>query len=69
MCLRRKQPTIFLRSWRACAPAADVVIERNAEAVAGFRPAAPNVRLLSESLGKGARLDTTLEGEFGRDLE
>ena len=34
---------------RVCA-GAEVVIERNAEAVAVVRPAAPNVRLLSESL-------------------
>ena len=50
---------------------ADVVIERDAEAVAVLRPAAPNVRLLSESLrlamARGSH--TTLDGEFGRDLE
>jgi len=50
---------------------AEVVIERNAEAVAVLRPAAPNVRLLSQSLrlaeerGSNAMLDE----EFGRDLE
>jgi antitoxin (DNA-binding transcriptional repressor) of toxin-antitoxin stability system len=50
---------------------AEVVIERNAEAVAVLRPAAPNIRLLSESLrlaterGSNATLDDT----FGRDLE
>ncbi len=50
---------------------AEVVIERDAEAVAVLRPAAPNVRLLSESLrlamARGSH--TTLDGEFGRDLE
>ena len=50
---------------------AEVVIERDAEAVAVLRPAAPPVRLLSESLrlakerGSGA----TLDANFGRDLE
>jgi antitoxin (DNA-binding transcriptional repressor) of toxin-antitoxin stability system len=50
---------------------AEVVIERDAEAVAVIRPAAPHVRLLSESLrlanerGSNATLDDT----FGRDLE
>jgi antitoxin (DNA-binding transcriptional repressor) of toxin-antitoxin stability system len=50
---------------------AEVVIERNAEAVAVLRPAAPNVRLLSESLrlAKERGSNTTLDGEFGRDLE
>jgi antitoxin (DNA-binding transcriptional repressor) of toxin-antitoxin stability system len=50
---------------------AEVVIERNAEAVAVLRAAAPNVRLLSESLRLAKERDsnTTLDGEFGRDLE
>jgi antitoxin (DNA-binding transcriptional repressor) of toxin-antitoxin stability system len=50
---------------------AEVVIERNAEAVAVLRPAAQNVRLLSESLrlAKERGLNTTLDDEFGRDLE
>jgi antitoxin (DNA-binding transcriptional repressor) of toxin-antitoxin stability system len=50
---------------------AEVVIERNAEAVAVLRPAAPNVRLLSASLrlAKERGSNTTLDGEFGRDLE
>ena len=50
---------------------AEVVIERNAEAVAVLRPAAPNVRLLSESLrlAKERGSNTTLDGEFARDLE
>jgi len=50
---------------------AEVVIERNAEAVAVLRAAEPNVRLLSESLrlAKGRGSNTTLDGEFGRDLE
>jgi hypothetical protein len=50
---------------------AEVVIERNAEAVAVLRPAAPNVRLLSESLRleKERGSNSTLDGEFGRDLE
>ena len=50
---------------------AEVVIERNAEAVAVLRPAAPNVRLLSESLHlvKERGPKTTLDGDFGRDLE
>jgi antitoxin (DNA-binding transcriptional repressor) of toxin-antitoxin stability system len=49
----------------------EVVIERNAEAVAVLRPAAPNVRLLSDSLrlAKERGSKTTLDGEFGRDLE
>jgi prevent-host-death family protein len=48
-----------------------VVIERNAEPVAVLRPAAPNVRPLSESLrlAKERASNTTLDGEFGRDLE
>lgn len=50
---------------------AEVVIERNAEAVAVLRPAAPNVRLLSASLrlAKERGSNTTLDGEFARDLE
>jgi hypothetical protein len=50
---------------------AEVVIERNAEAVAVLRPAAPNVRLLSESLrlAKEGGWNTTLDAEFGRDFE
>ena len=50
---------------------AEVVIERNAEAVAVLRPAAPNVRLLSESLrlAKERGSNTTLDGKFGHDLE
>lgn len=50
---------------------AEVVIERNAEAVAVLRPATPSVRLLSESLRlateRGSK--TTLDAEFGRDLD
>jgi len=50
---------------------AEVVIEQNAEAVAVLRPAAPNVRLLSASLHLATERssNTTLDGEFGRDLE
>ena len=50
---------------------AEVLIERNAEAVAVLRSVEPNVRLLSESLrlAKGRGSNTTLDGEFGRDLE
>jgi antitoxin (DNA-binding transcriptional repressor) of toxin-antitoxin stability system len=50
---------------------AEVVIERNAEAVAVLRPAAPNARLLSASLrlARERGSNTTLDGEFGRDLE
>ena len=50
---------------------AEVVIERNAEAVAVLRPAEPNVPLLSESLrlAKGRGSNATLDDEFGRDLE
>ena len=49
----------------------EVVIERNAEAVAVLRSAAPNIRLLSESLRLANELgsNTTLDDEFGRDLE
>jgi antitoxin (DNA-binding transcriptional repressor) of toxin-antitoxin stability system len=50
---------------------AEVVIERNAEAVAVLRPVAANVRLLSESLrlARERGSNTTLDHEFGRDLE
>ena len=50
---------------------AEVLIERNAETVAVLRSVEPNVRLLSESLrlAKGRGSNTTLDGEFGRDLE
>jgi antitoxin (DNA-binding transcriptional repressor) of toxin-antitoxin stability system len=50
---------------------AEVVIERDAEAVAVIRPAAPDLRLLSESLrlAKERGSNATLDGEFGRDLE
>jgi antitoxin (DNA-binding transcriptional repressor) of toxin-antitoxin stability system len=49
----------------------EVVIERDAEAVAVLRPAAPNVRLLSESvrLAKERGSTATLDAGFGRDLE
>jgi antitoxin (DNA-binding transcriptional repressor) of toxin-antitoxin stability system len=50
---------------------AEVVVERDAEVVAVIRPAEPQVRLLSESLRRakerGSR--STLDGQFGRDLE
>lgn len=50
---------------------AEVVIERDAEAVAVIRPVTPHVRLLSESLRlakeRGSR--ATLDDGFGRDLE
>jgi antitoxin (DNA-binding transcriptional repressor) of toxin-antitoxin stability system len=50
---------------------AEVVIERDAEAVAVIRRAAPHVRLLSESLrlAKERGSNATLDGDFGRDLE
>lgn len=50
---------------------AEVVIERDAEAVAVIRPAAPHVRLLSQSLrlAKERGSSATLDGDFGRDLE
>jgi antitoxin (DNA-binding transcriptional repressor) of toxin-antitoxin stability system len=50
---------------------AEVVIERDAEAVAVIRPAAPDLRLLSESLRLAMERGSTatLDGEFGRDLE
>ena len=49
---------------------AEVVIERDAEAVAVIRPAAPHLRLLSESLqlAKERGSSATLDGEFGSDL-
>jgi antitoxin (DNA-binding transcriptional repressor) of toxin-antitoxin stability system len=49
----------------------EVVIERDAEAVAVIRPAAPSVRLLSESLSlaKARGSSATLDGEFSHDLE
>jgi antitoxin (DNA-binding transcriptional repressor) of toxin-antitoxin stability system len=55
---------------RVCA-GAEVVIERNAEAAAVLRPAAPNTRLLSESLrlARERGSNNTLDDEFGRDLE
>ena len=50
---------------------AEIVIERDAEAVAVIRPAEPHVRLLLESLRlareRGSK--STLDGDFGRDLE
>ena len=50
---------------------AEVVIERDAEAVAVIRRAAPDLRLLSESLrlAEERGSNATLDGEFGRDLE
>jgi antitoxin (DNA-binding transcriptional repressor) of toxin-antitoxin stability system len=50
---------------------AEVVIERDAEAVAVIVPAAPHVRLLSESLrvAKERGSSATLDGDFGHDLE
>jgi prevent-host-death family protein len=50
---------------------AEVVIQRHAEAVAVIRPAAPEVRLLSESLrlAKERGSNATLDANFGRDLE
>ena len=55
---------------RVCA-GAEFVIERNAEVVAVLRPAAPNIRLLSESLrlANERGSNTTLDDEIGRDLE
>jgi antitoxin (DNA-binding transcriptional repressor) of toxin-antitoxin stability system len=50
---------------------AEIVIERDTEAVAVIRPVEPHVRLLSESLHlareRGSK--NTLDGDFGRDLE
>jgi antitoxin (DNA-binding transcriptional repressor) of toxin-antitoxin stability system len=50
---------------------AEVVIERDAEAVAVLRLAAPTVRLLSESLrlAKARASTATLDDEFSHDLE
>ena len=50
---------------------AEIVIERDAEAVAVIRPAEPQVRLLSESLrlAKERGSKSTLDGDFARDLE
>jgi antitoxin (DNA-binding transcriptional repressor) of toxin-antitoxin stability system len=50
---------------------AEVVIERDAEPVAVLRPAAPAVRLLSDSLrlAKERGSNATLDDEFSRDLE
>ena len=50
---------------------AEVVIERDAEAVAIIRPAVPHVRLLSESLRLATERgsNATLDGGFSRDLE
>ena len=50
---------------------AEVVIERDAEAVAVIRPAAAHARLLTESLrlAKARGSDATLDANFGRDLE
>ena len=50
---------------------AEVVIERNAEAVAVLRSAAADIRLLSESLrlANERGSNATLDDEFGRDLE
>ena len=49
---------------------AEVIIERDAEAIAVIRPAEPRVRPLSESLRlartRGSK--ATLDGEFARDL-
>lgn len=49
----------------------DIVIERDAEAVAVIRPAEPHVRLLSTSLrlAREHGSTATLDGGFGRDLE
>ena len=50
---------------------AEVVIERDAKAVAVIRSAAPHVCLLSESLrlANERGSNAILDGEFGRDLE
>jgi antitoxin (DNA-binding transcriptional repressor) of toxin-antitoxin stability system len=51
---------------------AEVIIERDAQAVAVLRPAEPHPgRLLSESiaLAKAHGSTVTLDGDFGRDLE
>jgi antitoxin (DNA-binding transcriptional repressor) of toxin-antitoxin stability system len=49
---------------------AEIIIERDAQAVALLRPAEPPVRLLSESvrLAKERGGRATLDGEFERDL-
>lgn len=49
----------------------EVVIERDAEAIAVIHPVAPKVRLLSESLrlAEERGSNATLDDEFGRDLE
>ena len=49
----------------------EIIIERNAQAVAILRPAESPVRLLSEflRLAKEGGRSATLDGEFGRDLE
>ena len=49
----------------------EIVIERDAEAVAVIRPAEPYVRLLSESLrlAKEHGSKATLDGDLARDLE
>jgi len=50
---------------------AEIVIERDAEAVAVIRPAQRHVRLLSESLrlAKEHGSKATLDGDLSRDLE
>jgi antitoxin (DNA-binding transcriptional repressor) of toxin-antitoxin stability system len=50
---------------------AEVVIESDSEAVAVIRPAAPHVRLLSESvrMANDRASSATLDGTFRRDLE
>jgi antitoxin (DNA-binding transcriptional repressor) of toxin-antitoxin stability system len=50
---------------------AEVVIERDTEAVAVIGPAAPHVRLLSESrrVAEERGSSATLDGDFWRDLE
>ena len=50
---------------------AEIVIERDTEAVAIIRPTEPHVRLLSGSLrlAQGRGSNATLDGDFGRDLE
>ncbi len=50
---------------------AEIVIERDAEAVAVIRPVTPHVRLLSESLrlAKERGSSATLDDGFGHDLE
>ena len=50
---------------------AEVIIERDADAVVVIRPVEPNIRLLSEALrlAKERASKATLDGDFGRDLE